>query len=58
MTLTVKELIMVLESFDEDLPILIGADGVTWDITSTSSIFIQEIKGEKNIVIWDGYWNK
>ncbi len=55
MTLTVEELIKVLEGFDKDLPIQIGADGVAWEIIGTSSIFTQEIDGKQNVVIWDGY---
>jgi len=57
MTLTVRELIEVLKDFDEDLPILIGADGVTWDINSKSSIFTQDIEGKPNVVIWEGYYH-
>ena len=55
MTLTVGELIKVLEGFDQGLPVQTGADGVTWEIVAPSSIYIQEVSGKDTVVIWDGY---
>jgi len=55
--MTVQELIEKLNSFDQSLPVQIGADGVAWEITSGNSVFLQEIDGKETVVIWDGYWD-
>ena len=56
-TLTVAELIDVLRGFDKDMPILLGADGTVWEITSPKSVFTQEMDGTQYVVMWDGFWD-